>query len=318
MKKRDAILLFIGFLPFLLSSQMVMIDGVLRDTSYTIFSAYNKIKKNYPDVGYVDENSPKNISETKDITYKTINSERKLKLTIFNPKNKKTYPVVLMIHGGGWNSGSPDLLRGMAIHLAEKGFATVIVEYRLIPEALYPAAVEDITDAVDWIYENNKKYNFDKNKIAILGCSAGGQLAALIGTKNTKKRIKAIVNVDGSTDFVVPETVDRAEKAKLEGTKKPVDALWLGGTYSEKPENWKNASPVNWININTPPIFFICSSIPRFHNGRDEYIKKLNQFGIYSKVYTFENCPHSFWLYSPWHSPTIERINIFLKNILQK
>lgn len=315
-------LFFVISLPLILAAQTVMIDNIPRDTSYTLYSAYKKIEKHHPEVAFVTGNVPKEMCELNNIVYKTVvqdsNMRRNLKLSIFKPSKGKKHPTVMMIHGGGWSSGSPDMLKMLAVHLAEKGFATITVEYRLSPEALYPVAVEDLQDAVDWIYNNEKTYCFNKNKIAVLGCSAGGQLALLIGAKNKGKRIKAVINVDGSSNFVVEETIQRGEKARLDGGKMPVDALWLGGTYSEKVQNWEEASPVYWVNSNTPPIFFICSSIPRFHNGRDEFIKKLHLFETYSEIYTFENSPHSFWLFSPWHNPTVEKIADFLKNILSK
>lgn len=76
-----------------------------------------------------------------------------------------------MIHGGGWNSGSLELQVPMAQQIATKGYVTIPVEYRLIPEALYPAGVEDLEDAIEWIYKNAKRYGIDKKKIAVSGCS---------------------------------------------------------------------------------------------------------------------------------------------------
>lgn len=76
-----------------------------------------------------------------------------------------------MIHGGGWNSGSLELQVPMAQQIATKGYVTIPVEYRLIPEALYPAGVEDLEDAIEWIYKNAKRYGIDKEncRIGLLG-----------------------------------------------------------------------------------------------------------------------------------------------------
>lgn len=316
-----AFLCVIVLLPFLLFSQPVKKKEIPRDTSYTIYSAYKKIKKNYPFVSLIDEKLSKGVIQNKNITYKIIDQtdygKRELKLTVFRPEDKQIYPAVLIIHGGGWSSGAPGMMTAFAQNLCLKGFTAVCVEYRLTPEAIYPAAVDDLNDAVMWIYKNATRYKLNKNKIAVAGFSAGGQLASLIGTKNKDKLIKAVVNVDGITNFIEKETIDRAEKAKRENTKIPVDALWLGGTFSEKSEVWKDASSVFWVTENSAPTLFICSSIPRFHNGRDEYIQNLNRFGIYYSVYTFDDCPHSFWLFSPWQSITIQKMADFLNKTLK-
>lgn len=306
-------------LPFFAQTQTVMIDGTPRDTSYTIYSAYQKLHKTYPSVSFVDETLPEGIIKKENIIYKTVRrlhgAQRDLKLSVFRPKDTQNYPAVMIIHGGGWSSGSREMMTAFAQNLSLKGFVTVCVEYRLSPEALYPAGVDDLNDAVEWIFSNARKYKCYKNKIAVAGFSAGGQLASLIGTKNRDNRIKAVVNVDGITTFVEKETIDRAENAKREGGKMPADALWLGGVYSEKPERWKDASPLYWVNKKTAPVLFINGSIPRFHNGRDEFIQKLNQFGIYSEVYSFDNCPHNFWLFLPWHYVTVEKTGKFLNTI---
>jgi acetyl esterase/lipase len=101
---------------------------------------------------------------------------------------------------------------GYKLHLAQKGFVAAIVEYRLSHEAKYPAAVDDLHDAVLWLYHHADEYKIDKNKIAVSGCSAGEQLAALIGAKNKDKLIKAVINIDGISTFIEPETINRAKK----------------------------------------------------------------------------------------------------------
>ncbi len=75
-----------------------------------------------------------------------------------------------------------------------------------------------------------------------------GQLAALIGTKNNQHLIKGVVNMDGISTFIHPESVERAQKTRNAGEIMPVDAQWLGGTYVEKPDNWKAASALYWVN----------------------------------------------------------------------
>ncbi len=298
-------------------SQTVLINGIPRDTSYTVYSSFIKEKKNFPFIRLVD-NRTDDLSVFSDIPYKTISQSRRLTLNIFRPKTTEKLPAVLMIHGGGWNSGSPELQKALAVSLARKGFVSITTEYRLIPEAVYPAGVEDLEDAVKWIFDYAREYGIDNTKIALSGCSAGGQLAALIGTKNKSGLIKAVVNIDGISTFQDSATMERARKARETGGKMPVDAQWLGGTYEERTENWKDASALCFVNVKSAPVCFINSSIPRFHNGRDEHVRKLDSLKIYYEVHTFENTPHTFWHFHPWHISTVNYAAIFLDKIFEK
>jgi hypothetical protein len=74
---------------------------------------------------------------------------------------------------------------------------------------------------------------------------------------------------------------------------------------------------LNQTDVNTPPILYINSSIPRFHAGRDDMIAKLNKYGIYSEIKTFENTPHSFWFLNPWFDDTVLYTTQFLDKIFK-
>ncbi len=296
-----------------------------RDTSYTSKSALKKINKNYPDAELVYPVEELNLITHKNIEYADYDG-RKLYLDLFSPKEnkKKKLPLVILIHGGGWVSGDRSMLRPLAQQIAEDGFNSAAIEYRLGPESLYPSAVNDILTSIKWLKYNCDKYNIDSGKVALLGTSAGGHLAALVATtwdnelyntpdslKHISAKVQAVVDIDGVLDLTHP-----AESGKDTNEAKPsVLKRWLGLTYLENPDLWKQASPVNYIIGNTPPTLFINSSIPRFHAGRDVMITKMNQYKNYSEVYTFENSPHSFWLFNPWFKPTKKYIIIFLNKI---
>ncbi|MEZ0184198.1 alpha/beta hydrolase fold domain-containing protein [Flavobacterium oncorhynchi] len=284
------------------------------DTSYTVKSTYAKLIKKYPSITIPVIAENENIDKIGDVTYFT-SKERTLHLDAFVNKKQKQNPAVIMIHGGGWRSGNKSQMNPLAQEIASKGYSCFTIEYRLSLEAKYPYGVYDVKNAIRFIKDNAKKFNVDPNKIAVLGCSSGGQMAALIGTTNgvsafdnpsnkskSSSKVNAIINVDGILAFRHPESSE-GEMA----------SFWLGGSYEEKTENWKNASALSHTNKNTPPILFINSSIDRFHAGRDDMIKILNQYKIYSEVHTIENSPHSFWFFQPWFNPTVDFITNFLK-----
>lgn len=298
------------------SAQTVMISGVPRDTSYTVQSSYMKEVKRFPFIRIASAEIPSGIKAMEAIPYKSI-GERILTLSVYRPDNEAILPAVMMIHGGGWNSGSPELQKALALQLARNGYVTFTVEYRLSPEALFPAGMEDLEEAAAWFTHHAAQYGADPASLAVTGCSAGGQLAALIGTRNRENRFRAVINIDGISTFVNRETVDRAEKARLSGEKTPADALWLGGSYSQKPKQWEAASALFQLHEGSAPVCFINSSIPRFHHGRDQHIRLFDSLGIYSEVHTFDNTPHTFWHFHPWHLSTVRLMTAFLEKIFQ-
>ena len=269
---------------------------------YTIQSTFEKLVKTYPDVLPIEELTSDNIVSDENIIYQKIDNIT-FQADVYYPKNTdQKYPAVILVHGGGWISGSKENQRVMAQHLAENGFVAMTINYRLANDAKYPAAVEDLYVAIDFL--SNSNYPVDTNKLAILGASAGAQLATLVGVKSQK--IKTIVNIDGIVSFIHPE----AKEGKYA-------AYWLGGNKADNFDVWKDASPLEHVHTKSPDILFINSSQPRFHAGRDDLIKKYNDWNIYNETHTLPNSPHSFWLVHPWFQPTLKYTIEFLKKTLK-
>jgi len=302
-------------LPLFLFAQQK--DQIPKDTSFNFNNTVIKVLKDFPKAVPVKMNLT-DIKIKENIVYKKIGA-RELCLDIYFPNElKKSFPTVILIHGGGWRSGDKSMEKYFAQLLAKNGFIAVAVEYRLSPEKSYPAAVEDIYSAIEWLMQNHSKYRIDKNEIALMGESAGGHLASLVGIKfNQNKKtiiIKSVVNLDGVMDMTVP-----SESGKDTIPEKPSAAKqWLGFSYKEKPELWEEVSPKNYIDNNSPNFLFVNSSLPRFHAGRDESISKLRKFNIYSEVHTIENTPHTFWFFHPWIDEAFQHITKFLEKTLVK
>lgn len=301
----------------LFSSLIVGQIKIGRDTSYNVLSTYNKEIKRFPSIEIVKEKKYKNLIFSIDLVYNIVDS-RQLHLDAYYKKGRKIQPAVLLIHGGGWKSGDKSQMKIYAQELAIKGYSCFTIEYRLSPEAQYPAAIFDVKNAIKYIKANAKKFNVNPDKVAILGCSSGGQMAALIGTTNNNlgyesasvinenASVQAIIDLDGILAFKHPES----EEGKAA-------SLWLGGSYEEKPEIWKQASALNHVSASTPPILFINSDMTRFHAGRTDMISKLNSYNIYSEVKYIPNSPHSFWFFNPWFQPMVKYTVEFLDKIFK-
>jgi acetyl esterase/lipase len=322
-------LLFLGC-PALMA-QNESIQPIPRDTSFTPYSAWMKIKKEFPQAQIVRPVLPSGVVEQRDIVYATLPEtaygKRELHLDLFRPAKPGVYPVLLLVHGGGWRSGNKSMDIPLAQQIAAKGYVTAAIEYRLSMEALYPAAVYDIKAAVRYLRANAKKYQIDAKRIAICGTSAGGQLAALVGAScgvqklegnegnaGVSSCVQAIIDIDGVLDFNTPDEKGKDEEA----AKRSSGTFWFGVTFYQAPEKWIEASAIQYVGKNTPPMLFVNSALPRFHFGRDSVIAILNKHKIYTEVHTIENTPHPFWLFHPWFEPTVNYTIAFLDRTFKK
>jgi pectinesterase len=245
----------------------------------------------------------------------------------FTPKQSSTKRIaVIMIHGGGWRSGNRTQHYPLAESLAHLGYVCFTPEYRLSTEALFPAAVYDIKAAIRWVKVNASTYNVDTSKIVIAGFSAGGELAASMATTanmplfdgyqcNTgiSTHVNALIDIDGTLSFVHPESGESIDSAG----RISAGTYWFGYTKTQNPGLWLAASPLTYVNSNTPPTLFLNSSVDRMHAGRNDFIKVLDQYNIYSEVHRFDDAPHSFPLFYPWFDPMLQYMDGFLKKVFQ-
>lgn len=274
-------------------------------TPYTNETTLEKFKKRYPFVTPIDRPVPQNISIDQDVEYANING-LSLKADVYYPKERSIkYPGIAMVHGGGWISGSKENEKFMAMELASKGYVVIAIGYRLADIAPYPAGVEDIESGIEWLKRKHRKYGLNKKKMAVLGESAGAQIATLVGVRSGTQ-IRAIVNVDGIVSFIHPE----AEESTYA-------AYWLGGDRTVNLKNWTKASPLEYVDKKTAPTLFINSSQPRFHAGRDDMMNKLKSFNTYTEVHEIKGTPHSFWSAEPWFTETLNVTVRFLNKVFK-
>lgn len=295
-----------------------------RDTSFNIRSTTISVYKNFPNTKVVVPKLPEGVKSEENIVY-TSYGDRDLHLDLFAPVKGGLYPGVLLIHGGGWRSGDRSMEIPMAQLLASHGYVTATVEYRLSVEALYPAAVQDLKTALRWMRANASKYNIDTTKIAVYGCSAGGQLAFFLGATNGIKKfegegylnyssnVQSVVTLDGIYNMTRP-----SESGKDTIPDKPSGGKsWFGASYKNRPDLWKEASSIFYVDEKMVPSLFINSSLTRYYGGRDEMIEKLKALHIFYETYTIPNTPHPFWLFHPWFDEASSYIIKYLDKVFK-
>jgi acetyl esterase/lipase len=178
-------------------------------------------------------------------------------------------PAVILIHGGGMWTGSRTHMEHPARQLASAGYVAFSVDYRLVDAAAgchrWPAQLDDVQHAVRWVRAHAADFGIDPMRVGAFGWSAGGQLAALLGTRDTRDATAPL----GSYLSRVACVVDLAGDVDLAAYTEPpalheVVAL-LGGTLHEVPERYRDASPLSSIDGRTAPFLVV-------HGAQDDVV----------------------------------------------
>ncbi len=171
---------------------------------------------------------------------------------LFLPASAQTskVPAVIVVHGGSWVRRSGDM-ESISQQLAEAGIAALNITYRSAEQFPYPAAVNDVNSAIDWLRTNADRYGIDAERIGGWGYSAGGQLILRAGL-NPSAGLSAIVSGGTPAKFSYwPES--------------PIITRFIGASYYEAPSIWEDASPINHVQSNSPAVFM-------YHGERDNLV----------------------------------------------
>lgn len=192
-----------------------------------------------------------------------------LKFDIAVPSGPGPYPLILYIHGGGWRSGSRDVFRPLIQRMAKQDYVAATVSYRLAPEHTWPAQIEDVEESLRWLRSHAEKYKIDVRRVGVVGVSAGGHLALMLGLRpltGLNTGVNVVVNYYGPTDLMSP-----AFKAR---TKQVARGL-VGKKRDDDPKAYSSASPLTYVSSGDAPIL-------TFHGSNDDIVppeqaKRLHQ-----------------------------------------
>lgn len=188
------------------------------------------------------------------------------RLDLYSPQSPSTRPLAIWIHGGAWRSGTKDSVPIMP--LLRDGWAIASVEYRLSPEAPFPAQMHDIKAAIRYLRGNAIQLGLDPRRFVILGSSAGGHLAALAGLsdgapelegelgehRTETSEVAAVVSFFGAANFrtILGQSTDKGLSVRI-----PALQLFIGGLPSDLPEIADLASPIHHLDPEDPPVLLI-------------------------------------------------------------
>jgi len=209
---------------------------------------------------------PEGIEEIRDVVFGK-GGGRELKLDIIRPTKRPAgrMPVVVWVHGGAWRGGDKGGRRTLA--LAQRGYFTVSIEYRLTHEAIFPAQIQDCKCAIRWLRAHAREYGIDPDRIGVWGSSAGGHLVALLGTSggagefegdggwpDQSSCVHAVCDFFGPTDFT---RMREGESTMDHDAPDSPESKLVGGPVQESKEACRRADPITYVTPDDPP-FLIC------------------------------------------------------------
>jgi acetyl esterase/lipase len=241
-------------------------------------------------------------------------------LDLFLPEQSsdKPLPLMIWIHGGAWMGGTQD--NPPVLYLVKKGFAVASIQYRMSGDTQWPAQAHDCKAAIRFLRANAGKYKLDPNHFGVGGDSAGGHLAAFVGTSGDVKemegdlghadvssRVQAVVDWFGPTDLLLMgEQAGPQSMIQHDDAKSP-ESLLLGGPVQEKRDLAKTANPLTYINKHDPPFLIM--------HGDNDQIVPLAQSVILAKALidagvevTMQTIPGAMHEGPEFHRPESQRL----------
>jgi acetyl esterase/lipase len=252
------------------------------------------------------------IVVVRDIPYREGASKHwRLDLAMQKSLTGKPRPGIVVVHGGGWLEGDKSSFvfkdrtsPANIVDFARLGFVAVTINYRLSPEAPFPAALEDCKCAVRWLRAHTKEYNLDREHIGAWGNSAGGHLALLLAMvgkdaglegdgpyQDESSLVQAAVSDSGPVDMI--------HQARDSAISEVVKRFMGGAAEGERALAYRQASPNNYIKADSPPLLLIYGvsddQVPIA--TADEFVLALGKAGAadvtYHRLAYVYHCPHS-------------------------
>ena len=252
------------------------------------------------------------LSQPKTILDLSYGKDTAQRMDIYLPANRSINSTksIILIHGGGWNSGSKNDFATYIDSFRKRmpDYAIFNLDYRLVNGSnLFPTQEQDVKTAIDFIVENSGQYHINKNKLVLLGASAGGHLALLQGYKYNNPKVAAIIDFFGPTDLVT--MFERPWHPYVPF----VLQMITGTTPKQNLSLYQQSSPINYVSTHSAPTLIL-------HGGSDNIVNvsqskslkaKLDKAGVKNELVIYPGKSHG------WHGPTLsnsfDRIEEFLQ-----
>ena len=278
---------------------------------------------------YADRNDPYVVSYLHDIPY-VQRSGQTLRMQLLVPGLSPwpvgtAFPLVVYVQGSGWRKQDCHKHLPQLSEIARRGYVVASVEYRGSDIAIAPAFVQDVKTAIRFLRKNAGEYHIDTARIAVWGCSSGGQAACLVGLTDGiaafdtedyaeyPSTVNAVIDFYGVTDISRINEAPRHPHVAAMHPKETSEAMVLGGTADEKQELAQLINPIAYISEDkaAPPFLIL-------HGDEDEVVpfrqsvllyEALRQNGKQAALYKVQGAMHGVCF---WTKPVLNVVANFL------
>jgi acetyl esterase/lipase len=231
-------------------------------------------------------------------------------LDLYAPKKVKKVPLIVWIHGGGFLFGTKGgfPVEPVPLHLLLEGYAIASINYRLSAEAVFPAQLEDCKAAVRWLRAHADEFGIDPDRIGVWGASAGGNLAALLGTTSEVRdfevgdnlgyssRAQAVCDFFGPTDFLQMDA-NRLPDGQIHNAPDSPESKLVGGPIQDNPDKVSRVNPITYVTKSASPFLIVHGTLDRlvpFHQSQ-LLAAALEAAGALVKFYPVEGGGHGVY-----------------------
>jgi acetyl esterase/lipase len=214
--------------------------------------------------------------------------DQPLHLQIYRSPEHRPAPCVVVIHGGGWESGSAAEFPALNQHLARRGYAVAAIEYRLAPRWPWPAQREDTLDALRWLKSHAEEFGIDAQRFVLLGRSAGGQIAEAVTYGAHDPAIRGCIAFYAPADLHFAHEFARADDIL---NSLQLVRQYMNGTPAEARPSYDSASGILLAEASSPPTLLL-------HGSRDELVWFRQSERLAARLRAL-GAPHYF-LQLPW------------------
>jgi acetyl esterase/lipase len=210
----------------------------------------------------------------------------RLTVDVYRPVDDGRYPSVVQIYGGAWQRGAPADDAGFATYLAARGFVVFAIDYRHAPRWPWPAQIDDVRAGLGWIREHGGEYGGDSSRLALVGRSAGAQLAMVAAYQSGAPAISAVVGYYGPADLT--EGYRDPPRPDPLGVRS-IELALLGGTPDQIPDRYRDASPITYAGRRAPPSLLIYGGrdhvvLPRFGSELDSRLRAAGATSVFLEI----------------------------------
>ncbi|MBD2509343.1 alpha/beta hydrolase [Nostoc muscorum FACHB-395] len=211
-----------------------------------------------------------------------------LKMEVYQPPQVGKYPAVVVIYGGAWQYGNPHANSEFNQYIAHQGYTVFAIDYRHAPKYQFPSQLDDVRTALNFIRKNAASYEADPERMVLIGRSAGAHLAMLAAYQPDAPPILAVINYYGPVNL--PEGYKTPPVPDPINTRAVLKAF-LGGSLEELPNQYKIASPINYLTHPLPPTLLI-------YGSRDHLVEARFGRQMYESLHNSGNT--AVFLQIPW------------------